>query len=155
MVLTLVLVPALGCRPFGLTLHHHLLLLNVYATVNVSQLWVCCNAATINFYVQPFMVFLSHIDTFWIHNCDQPMWQLVPNEGHLREHFQANVNPQIEPSLTNCSSFGGILWPTGSFSTTVHHMNNISHWDFHLSELTLPASTVFTMILSIQTHFLK
>ena len=56
-----------------LAMYHQLLLLNVYATVIVSQLWVHCNVVTTNIYVQPFMVCFSLIDTFQIHNHGQPM----------------------------------------------------------------------------------
>ena len=70
---------------WALSLHHQLLVINVYTTGIVSQLWAYCNAVTINFNVQPFMAFLSLIDTFQIHNHGQPMQQLMPNVRHVRK----------------------------------------------------------------------
>ena len=58
----------------------------MHTLVIISQLQVWCNAATINLYIQPVIVFLSLFDMFQNHNHGETVWQLAPNEGLVREN---------------------------------------------------------------------
>ena len=89
----------------------------------MSQLWVWCNAATINLYIPPVIVFLSRINTFWIHNHSKPVQQLAPNKGCVRENtIHVNIDllgrTYIEPVFVICWNYLGgrelqyIVWPS-------------------------------------------